>query len=66
MKQQHWLLGEVAEIVKVRPHQLTYALRNKLVEEPRLRIGGRRVFSAEDIERLRRFFHQPATVAAKE
>lgn len=56
MHQQHYLLAEVARLLGVRPHQIAYALTNGLVEEPRLRIGGRRVFLPEDVRTLARHF----------
>lgn len=67
---KHFLLGEVALLVStdevtVRPHQIAYALANRLVPEPALRIGGKRVFLAEDIERLRAYFHRSTITARK-
>jgi hypothetical protein len=49
---QHFLLGEAARLLKRKPYQIQYALAAGLVEEPRLRIGGKRVFQADDLHRL--------------
>ncbi len=62
-----YLLGEVARLldtagVQVRPHQIAYALANQLVPEPALRIGNKRVFTDEDIDRLREYFRSPKAV----
>ncbi len=67
---QHFLLGEVARLVStdavtVRPHQIAYALANRLVPEPALRIGGKRVFLADDIEMVRAYFHGATLTARK-
>ena len=50
------LLGEVARLLDCKPHQITYLLASRQVPEPALRIGGRRMFSAEDVERVRAAF----------
>ena len=49
-------LGEVAKVLGVKPHRITYALSNGLVEEPALRIANRRVFQADDLDRLAQLF----------
>lgn len=53
MRQEHYLLSEVARAVGIKPHRLAYMLTNNAVEEPRLRIGGKRVFTHEEVERIR-------------
>lgn len=65
MTRQHYLLAEVAALLGVRPHQISYVLTNRLVPEPQLRIGGKRIFQAEDIDRLRRHFHGPTAPARR-
>lgn len=60
MHAQYYLLGEVARLLGVRSHQVCYALANGLVEEPRLKIGGKRVFLPEDVRNLARHFGVPA------
>jgi hypothetical protein len=42
--------------MRKRPHQITYAITSGLLPEPKVRIGGRRVFQDEDIERIARYF----------
>jgi hypothetical protein len=53
---QHFLLGEAARLLKRKPYQIQYALTTGLVEEPTLRIGGKRVFQREDLHRLATHF----------
>jgi DNA-binding transcriptional MerR regulator len=47
-----YLLGEVARRLMCPPHRIVYLLTSGKVPEPALRIGGRRVFTEEDIKRL--------------
>ena len=51
-----WSLNEVSRLLKVRASRIHYALITGAVEEPRLRIGNRRVFEAADVERLAAHF----------
>ena len=46
------LLNEVARTLGVRPYQVAYAISVGLVPEPELRIDRKRIFQAEDLERL--------------
>jgi DNA-binding transcriptional MerR regulator len=48
-----FLLGDLARLLDCKPHQITYLLTSRQVSEPALRIGGRRVFTVEDVERVR-------------
>lgn len=54
---RHYLLGDVAKILKVKPYQIAYALSVGLVPEPALRISNKRVFQQEDLERLAAHFN---------
>ena len=56
MYKRHYLLKDVARLLQVKPYQIAYALSVGLVEEPELRISNKRVFQAEDIERLAKHF----------
>ena len=56
MTRQHYLLKDVARLLKVKPYQIAYALSVGLVEEPKLRISNKRVFGQEDVERLAKHF----------
>jgi DNA-binding transcriptional MerR regulator len=47
------LLGDVARRVPCKPYQVVYLLTSGQVPEPALRLGGRRVFTAEDVGRIR-------------
>lgn len=56
MNKQQFALNEVASTLKIRPHRITYALASGFVPEPKLRLAGKRVFEADDIERLKQHF----------
>ena len=56
MKKKHYLLREVARLLKVKPYQIAYALSVGLVEEPKLRISNKRVFQEDDIQKLAAHF----------
>jgi len=51
-----YLLSDVARLMRKRPHQITYAITSGLLPEPQMRIGGRRVFQDEDIQRIALYF----------
>ena len=59
MPTEFLLLSETARLLGVKPYQVTYALVQGFVPEPRLRIGNRRVFQAEDVQRLALHFGLP-------
>jgi hypothetical protein len=42
--------------MRKRPHQITYAITSGLLPEPKMRMGGRRVFQDEDIDRIAHYF----------
>jgi hypothetical protein len=56
MKRQHFLLRDVARMLKVKSYQISYALSVGLVAEPKIRISNKRIFQAEDIDRLAAHF----------
>jgi len=51
-----YLLNDVARLMRRRPHQITYAITSGLLPEPKMRMGGRRVFQDEDIQRIADYF----------
>ena len=53
---KHYLLRDVARLLKVKPYQIAYALSVGLVPEPELRISNKRIFEEEDVERLAKHF----------
>ena len=57
MNDHNLLLTQVARLLKVRPHRITYAIHTGHVPEP-ARIANKRIFQAEDIERLAAYFGQ--------
>lgn len=62
MTKNHFLLNEVARAVSktvpCKPYQIAYLLTTGVIEEPKLRINNKRVFSAKDVERIRDIFQQ--------
>ena len=50
------LLSEVSRLLSIKPYRITYALTAGLVEEPALRIAGKRIFQADDVRRLAEHF----------
>ncbi len=56
MMKKHYLLREVSRLLKVKPYQIAYALSVGLVPEPELRISNKRVFQADDVQKLATHF----------
>ena len=52
MNETLFSMREVARILRVQPYQIAYLLNTNRVPEPKVRLGGRRAFAAEDIRRL--------------
>jgi DNA-binding transcriptional MerR regulator len=48
-------MSEAARAAGVAPHRIKYGLKTGLLKEP-ARAGGRRCFTPEDVERIRRHF----------
>lgn len=65
MNKQHFLLGEVARIVGVRPYQITYLISMGVIEEPQLRINNKRIFMPKDVEAIKRVFAERHAEAAR-
>ncbi len=65
MKQDHFLLNEVARAIPCKPYQIAYLLTIGLVDEPKLRINNKRVFTAKDVDRIREIFQKRAAKARK-
>ncbi len=56
MAKEHFLINEVARLVGVKAHRIQYAISNSYIEEPAERINDKRIFTAQDIERVRAYF----------
>jgi hypothetical protein len=54
MQDNYFTLCQVARILGKKPHLVVYAITSGHVPEPGLRIGNKRVFNREDVERLAR------------
>lgn len=53
MDEDQFLLSQAARLAGIKHYQLAYLLTTGVIEEPRVRIGGRRVFSTAEVERIR-------------
>jgi hypothetical protein len=70
--EKHFVLAEVSKILGRKPHQIVYLLTSGRIPEPEQRIGNRRLFLTEDVDRLARHFKvspkwaavEPATTGA--
>jgi DNA-binding transcriptional MerR regulator len=62
MNKDHYLLSEVARAVSktvpCKPYQLSYLLTTGVIEEPKLRINNKRIFTAKDVDRIRGIFQR--------
>ena len=61
-------LKDAAAILGVKPYRINYVLAVKLVPEPTHRFGNKRVFSEQDIQRLRAYFTtklEPSTTSTE-
>ena len=47
---------DVVRMLGIAEHRLTYAFRTGKLAEPKNRVGGKRVFTREDIERVAEYF----------
>lgn len=56
MSERLRILSETAKLLGVKPYKITYALVTGLIPEPQLRVGNRRVFCQEDVQRLANYF----------
>lgn len=56
MTQQHYSLKEVAKIVGVKAHRISYAVSNGYLPEPAARITNRRMFTDADVEAAKKYF----------
>jgi DNA-binding transcriptional MerR regulator len=56
MTQTHYSLKEVAKIVGVKAHRISYAVSNGYLPEPAARITNRRMFTHADVEAAKRYF----------
>jgi len=50
-------LKDAAALLNIKPYRIGYVLAVKLVPEPALRFGNKRVFNQQDIQRLADHFH---------
>lgn len=51
-KNEFHLLGDVARLLGCKPHRIVYSLTSGAVPEPAMRLGNRRLFTTEDIDRI--------------
>lgn len=53
---KHYLLNEVARLVGVRAFQIHYAIANGYLADTAERINDKRIFTEEDVRRIRDYF----------
>jgi len=62
MNKDHFLLNEVARAVSktvpCKTYQLSYLLTTGVIEEPKLRINNKRIFTAKDVNRIQEIFQR--------
>jgi DNA-binding transcriptional MerR regulator len=49
MQTELYSLSDVAHLLRVKPHRILYLLSSGAVPEPRLRVGGKRLWTHEEI-----------------
>lgn len=52
MTQDLYLISQVADRLGVPAHRVAYLLMTRKIEEPKLRMGNRRIFTDEDAQRV--------------
>ena len=57
-------LKDVARMLGVKAYRIEYLLAHQIVQEPALRVSGRRVFGPEDVQRLATHFGVTLPTAA--
>lgn len=50
--QQYYTLGDVVRILGLKPHVVTYAITSGHIPEPSVRVGNKRIFTTDDVERM--------------
>lgn len=62
---KHYLLNEVARLVGVRGHRISYAITNGHLPEPEERLNNHRLFTEADVVRIKKFFADRQAEAAR-
>lgn len=52
MNEELFTIADVSKRLNVRPHRVAYLFLTRKLAEPRLRLGGRRVFTNGDAKRV--------------
>ncbi len=66
MTKTHYLLNEVARLVGTKGHRIGYAIANRHLPEPEERLNNHRLFTVEDIERIKKYFAKKGASKEKE
>lgn len=53
---QFYSSGDVAALLRIPQHKLLYAIENGMVSDSSMRVGGKRIFSEQDLARLAEHF----------
>lgn len=48
--------AEVAQLLKIKEHRINYSMRVGKVAQPKLRMAGRKLFTAKDVKRVADYF----------
>lgn len=62
---KHYLLNEVAKLVGVRGHRISYAITNGHLPEPVERLNNHRLFTQADVVRIKKFFAERQAETAR-
>jgi hypothetical protein len=61
MRERFFLLGDVSRLLQTPPYRIAYLLATCKVPEPALRLGNKRVFTDQDINRIAERLKRPVT-----
>ena len=53
----HYLLGEVARLLKIKPYRIAYGISVGIIPDAKMRISNKRVFTFEEIETMAAHFN---------
>lgn len=65
MTEELYLISDVARTLDVPPHRVAYLFLTRKLEEPKLRLGNRRVFTHDDATRVANALGKSWTIETK-
>jgi hypothetical protein len=63
---QLYSLGDVARLLSIPQHRISYAISNQMVAESAMRVAGKRVFTDKDLVRIASYFGVQVTESKNE